>query len=238
MLFRSVVVTGGSFVYNGSPRTATASVSGLGTGITQTVTWSYSGSCTSAPTTVAEGTSCSAKATYAGDANHFGSNDDDPITITQAPATISFSSLTKTYNGTAQSPTVTTSPTGLSFSSTGYPQTNANNTPGYAVTATINNPNYVATTTSNTFVINPAPVTATAGGGSSVYDGSTKTPAACVVTGTYKGDLTCTNNPATVGPGVSTTTTVPVVAGTGLSNFAITSVNGSYAISKIGRAHV
>ena len=52
-------------------------------------------------------------------------------------------------------------------------------------------------------------VTATAGGGTTTYDGTTKSPSACVVTGIYKGDLTCTNNPGSVGPGFGTTTIVP-----------------------------
>jgi hypothetical protein len=53
-----------------------------------------------------------------------------------------------------------------------------------------------------------------------------------VVSGTYTGDLTCANNPASVGPGAGTTTIYPVVSGTGQSNFQITKVNGSYTINK------
>jgi hypothetical protein len=51
------------------------------------------------------------------------------------------------------------------------------------------------------------------------------------VTGVYTGDLTCANNPASVGPGVGTYVIVPVVNGTGLGNFYITAVNGSYTIA-------
>jgi hypothetical protein len=75
-----------------------------------------------------------------------------------------------------------------------------------------------------------APVTATAGSGSAPFDGSTKTPSACAVTGTYIGNLSCTNNPASVGPAPGTTTITPVVSGTGQINFNITPVNGSYTI--------
>src|SRR5206468_5264130 len=60
----------------------------------------------------------------------------------------------------------------------------------------------------------------------------TKSPSACAVTGAYTGDLTCANSPASVGPAVGTTTITPVVSGTGLANFAITLVNGSFTISK------
>ena len=81
-------------------------------------------------------------------------------------------------------------------------------------------------------VINKAPVTATAGSGSTTYDGATHSPSACVVSGAYTGDLTCANNPASLGPNAGTTTIVPVVSGTGLGNFAVTLVNGAYTINK------
>ena len=77
--------------------------------------------------------------------------------------------------------------------------------------------------------IDPALVTATAGSGSAPFDALTHTPAACVVSGLYTGDLSCANNPALVGPAPGTTTIVPVVSGT-VANFNITPVNGSYTI--------
>jgi len=87
-------------------------------------------------------------------------------------------------------------------------------------------------TRDGTLTVNKAPVTATAGSGSAIYDGLTKTPSSCAVTGTYTGDLTCANSPTTAGPDAGVTVIAPLVSGTGLSNFAITSVNGSYTISK------
>jgi hypothetical protein len=66
----SVAVTGGTFPYDGSAHGATAVVSGVGAGVTQTVVWSYSGTCATAPATVTEGTQRTARADYAGDANH------------------------------------------------------------------------------------------------------------------------------------------------------------------------
>jgi hypothetical protein len=85
---------------------------------------------------------------------------------------------------------------------------------------------------SQSFDIAKAPVTATAGSGSATYDGATHAPSACVVSGDYTGDLTCANNLASVGPNAGTTAIAPVVSGTGLDNFEITSVNGSYTIDK------
>ena len=64
-------------------------------------------------------------------------------------ATVSLSNLTQTYTGSPLSPSVTTNPSGLSYSLTGAPQTTAGS---YPVTATITNPNYSGTA-SGTFVI-------------------------------------------------------------------------------------
>jgi hypothetical protein len=100
-----------------------------------------------------------------------------------------------------------------------------------AATFTSTNTNYTNATGNGSLVINKAPVTATAGSGTWTCDGASHSPSACVVTGTYKGDLTCTNSPASVGPNPGTYTITPVVSGTGLNNFAITSVDGSYTIN-------
>ncbi len=69
--------------------------------------------------------------------------------IKPKPATVSLSNLSRTYTGSPLSPTVTSTPAGLSFALTGAPQTNAGS---YPVTATITNPNYSGTA-AGTFVI-------------------------------------------------------------------------------------
>src|SRR5207249_2437954 len=92
--------------------------------------------------------------------------------------------------------------------------------------------NHDGSNDSKNYSITKALVTATAGSGSATYDGTSKSPLACVVSGTYTGDLTCANSPASVGPGAGTTTIYPVVSGTGLDNFQITKFNGSYTINK------
>jgi hypothetical protein len=92
--------------------------------------------------------------------------------------------------------------------------------------------NFDITSFNGSFTINKAPVTATAGGGSATYDGTTHAPSACAVTGAYKGDLTCANDPTSVGPDAGTTEIAPVVSGTGLGNFDITSLKGSFTINK------
>ena len=80
------------------------------------------------------------------------------------------------------------------------------------------------------FSIARAPVTATAGSGTAIYDGFTKSPSGCVVTGPYVGSLVCVNSPASVGPAPGTTVISPIISGDTLSNFDLTVVNGSYTI--------
>src|SRR4029453_9840736 len=81
------------------------------------------------------------------------------------------------------------------------------------------------------FVINKAPVTATAGGGTGTYNGLTQSPSACAVTGAYTGSLSCLNTPAFVGPDANTYTITPNVIGD-TTNFLVTLTNGSYKIDK------
>src|SRR5262249_23644580 len=66
-----------------------------------------------------------------------------------------------------------------------------------------------------------APVTATAGSGTAIFDGFTKSPSPCTVTGPFVGSLVCANSPATVGPAPGSTIILPVVSGDILSNFNI-----------------
>jgi hypothetical protein len=100
----SVSVIGGTYTYDvGWAHPATGSASTSVGSLTQpaTVVISYSGSCTVAPTTVAEGTSCTATGTYAGDANHTGSSNTASISITKASQTITFTSMVVTATATS-----------------------------------------------------------------------------------------------------------------------------------------
>lgn len=157
------------------------------------------------------------------------------ITVNRRLATVTAGSGTKVY-GEAD-PSIPPSSTGfLPADGITLDQTRApgNDVGNYATTATAAGAalgNYDVTYTGGNLEITPAPVTATAGSGTTVYDGATHAPSACVVTGAYTGDLACSNDPATFGPGVSTTTIAPSVTGTGLSNYAITPVNGLGSIT-------
>jgi hypothetical protein len=166
-------------------------------------------------------------------------------TINQASSTTTVTVANATYNGNPHGGTAgVTGAGGLSQSltvsyigrlSTVYgPTTTAPTNAGdYTASASYaGDTNHTGSNDSKDYSIAKAPVTATAGGGGATYDSFTKTPSACVVSGAYTGDLTCANNPASVGPGAGTTTIYPVVSGTGLGNFQVNNVNGSYTIYK------
>jgi uncharacterized protein with FMN-binding domain len=97
--------------------------------------------------------------------------------IAKATAPITFSGLNTTFNGTAQSPTVTTVPAGLAVQLTGVPKISAGS---YPVTATINDPNYQGSA-SGTFVIARAPATVTLSNLTQTYTGAALSPTVTTV---------------------------------------------------------
>ena len=226
--------------------TATAgSGSGTYTGAVQTpsacaVAGRYTGdlSCTNSPATVgpdAGTTAISPVVSGTGLANFDITPVNGSYTIAKATSSTTVTCpASVTYDGSAQAPcsASVSGAGGLSKNLTvGY----QNNTDAGTATASASyegDDNHFGSDDSKTFTIEPAPVTATAGGGSATYDGATHSPSACTLTGAYTGDLSCANDPAAVGPGAGTRSIAPAVSGTKLSNFAITPVNGSYKIEK------
>ena len=79
------------------------------------------------------------------------------LDVNRSSLTVSTATFNETYSGSPLSPTVTTSPAGLSYSLTGAPATNASS---YPVSVTITDPNYTGAA-SETFVITPAAATVT-----------------------------------------------------------------------------
>jgi hypothetical protein len=213
--------------YNGAAQTpCSATATGAG-GLSQSLTVIYLNNINAGTAT--------ANASFAGDTNHDGSSDSKNFTIDKAASVTTVTCPTNvTYTGSAIEP-CTATVTGAGGLNQSLTVNYTNNINAGTATASASFPgdaNHNGSGDTKTFVINKAPVTATAGSGSATYDGATKSPSACTVTGAYTGDLTCANDPASVGPGAGTTTIAPVVGGTGLSNFDITSVNGSYTIDK------
>lgn len=107
----TVSVAAVSVEYDGNAHPATAAVSGVGTGITQTVTWAYTGACSAAPINVAE-TPCTATATYAGDSNHTGNVGFNTITITRAGSTTTVLASDAVYDGNPHGGTASWTSTG------------------------------------------------------------------------------------------------------------------------------
>jgi hypothetical protein len=87
-------------------------------------------------------------------------------------AAVTLSNLTQTYNGSALSPTVTTTPAGLTVVFTGAPKTNAGS---YPVTATVNDANYQGSA-SGTLLINKATASITFSNLTQTYTGSALSP--------------------------------------------------------------
>ena len=159
-----------SAAYNSQFTVAATASSGLA------VTFTSAGGCTNsgATYTMTSGTNaCSVIANQAGNSNYSAAT---PVTettnATKASATVSLGNLTLAYTGAALSPTVTTTPSGLSITPTGYPDTNAGS---YPVTATVNDPNY-AGAASGTFVITKAAATVTLSNMTQTYTGSALSP--------------------------------------------------------------
>jgi Bacterial Ig-like domain (group 3)/MBG domain (YGX type)/Bacterial Ig-like domain (group 2) len=183
--------------------------------------------------------------------------------ITPAALTITASTNTKFYDGTTSGAAIPTTSVVCDGSTvTGppalcgttdmvanlaetYNSANAGNSvpitvsSGYVINDSNSGKNYTVSTNGTTGIINPAPVTAAAGSYSGIYNGASQSPSACAVTpnapNTYTGSLTCTNNPASVGPNVGSGTVTPVPAvgaNNSLTNYAIASVNGSWNIAQ------
>ena len=155
--------------------------------------------------------------------------------ITMAGSTVTVTCpASVTFNGSAQTPCTAgvTGAGGLSQSLTVSYSNNVNAGLGHGQRQLRGDANHNASSNTGGFSINPAPVTATAGSYSGVYDGSTHALSACQVTGVYKGALTCANSPTgPVGPGVGSGTIAPLVGGDTVTNYNITSNSGSWSIT-------
>lgn len=215
-----------SVTYNGfAQEPCTAVVTGVGS-LNQALTVTYSNNTNAGTAT--------ASASYLGGLNHAASNNSTTFEIEKADATCTVNGYTGTYDGNVHGATGScTGVLGEDLSAGLNLGASFTDVPGGTAYWTFSGgTNYNDQNGSVDIVINKAPVTATAGSGSSTYDGAAHSPSACVVTGDYTGDLTCANDPASVGPNAGTYTISPVVNGTGLGNFEVTSVNGSYTINK------
>ncbi|RYF66019.1 MAG: hypothetical protein EOO39_23805, partial [Cytophagaceae bacterium] len=156
----TVTVTGYTGTYDGAAHGATGTATGVGGSVG---TLDLGASFTDVP----GGT---ANWTFTGGANYTDQNGSVAITINKAAATLALSNLTYTYDGTAKTATVTTTPSGLAgVSLIGGGQTNAGT---YPLTASLTNPNYTAADATADLVISKATAIVTVSGYTGTYDGA------------------------------------------------------------------
>ena len=223
---------GGSGTYNGLAQSPSACV----------VSGAYIGglSCVNNPTSVGPniGTTAISPVTSGADlANFTVTPVDGSYTIDPALVTATAGGGSGTYNGLAQSPSacVVSGAYIGGLSCVNNPASvgpNIGTTAISPVTSGADLANFTVTPVDGSYTIDPALVTATAGGGSGTYNGLAQSPSACVVSGAYIGGLSCVNNPTSVGPNIGTTAISPVTSGADLANFTVTPVDGSYSIAK------
>ncbi|SDJ78006.1 Cadherin-like beta sandwich domain-containing protein [Pedobacter sp. ok626] len=153
------------------------------------------------------------------------------LVIGKGIATISLSNLSQTYDGTAKSVTVTTSPAGLSGVSITYDGSATLPTAAgtYAVVASLTNANYTAAGATGSLVIGKGTATLTLSNLSQAYDGTAKSTTVTTnpvglsgVSITYDGSATL---PTATG-------TYDVVASLSNANYTAADATGSLVIGK------
>jgi N-acetylneuraminic acid mutarotase len=186
----TVALNGLSQVYDGTPRSVTATTDPEGL----TVEFTYDGDAT-APT---------AAGSYAvtgivNDVNYEGSAA-GTLVIGKATAAVTLGSLSQTYDGTPQSATATTDPAGLTVDLTYDGSATAPTAAGsYAVTGTVNEANYEGSA-SGTLTIGKAAATVFLLDLAQTYDGTARTvtsttmPAGLMVELTYDGNAWAPTN--------------------------------------------
>ena len=168
-----------SVTYSGAAQTpCTANVSGAG-GLSQSLAPSYLNN-------VGAGTA-TASASYAGDANHLGSNDSKNFTIEKAPSTTTVNCpASVTYSGAAQTP-CTASVSGTGGLSQSLAPSYLNNVSAGTATASASyagDANHLGSNDSKNFTIEKAPSTTTVSCPASVtYSGAAQTPCTASVSG-------------------------------------------------------
>ena len=167
----TVTLSGIAAIYDGTPKTVTATTNppGLATTIT------YNGS--SFPPTAAGTYTISAIINN----SYFTGSTTGKLVINPGPASLTFQNLEVSYTGSPQPVTVTTSPPGLSVSVLYAKKSVVPTAIGsYSVSGTITDPNYTGSST-GTYVILAAPATITLGSLSVTYNGKSQSATATTV---------------------------------------------------------
>ena len=153
-------------------------------------------------------------ASFAGDTNNAGSSSTGTLTVSKAPATITLSNLTQTYDGNPKGATATTNPPGLSGVSISYGQNGApvaspTNAGSYDVVASLTNNNYQANNATGTLIIGKATSATAVSVSNATYDAQPHGATAAAtgagglnqaLTVTYSGRNVTAYGPSTVAP--------------------------------------
>jgi Legume lectin domain/MBG domain/Abnormal spindle-like microcephaly-assoc'd, ASPM-SPD-2-Hydin len=156
-----------------------------------------------------------------------------PYTVSQATATITLSNMTQTYTGSPLSPTVATVPSGLAYTLTGAPDTNAGS---YTVTATITDPNYTGSAT-GMFVISRAPATVTFSNLTQTYTGSPLSPTVATVPSGLANSLTGAPDTNAGSYAVTATVTNPNYTGSAIGTFVISRAPATLTLSNLTQTY-
>ncbi len=174
-----------SQIYDGGPRTVTATTTPLGL----TVTLTYNGS-SNAPTNAGNYTVIGAIS----DANYQGAAT-NTLVVGKASATVTLGNLSPTYDGTAKTATATTVPSGLTvnftYNGTSVPPTNAGS---YVVVGTVSSANYDGAGT-NTLVIAKATAAVSLANLSQTYDGTARLVTPSTIPGSLPVSVTYNGSP-------------------------------------------
>jgi len=233
----TIVVTGGTFTYDGAAHAAVVTLTGAGGAILGPATVLYNGS----PTVPVNADTYTVQAHYAGDANYQSVDGTGTLVINKATPALAVTGGTFTYDGTPHAATVTA--TGVGGAALGPVTVTYNGgtavpagAGSYAVAASYaGDVNYLPANGTGTLVINPAPLTITAASASMVYGGPV--PALGVTYAGFVGGDTAAGltTPVTI----STTATpaspagaYPIVVGGATSpNYTIVFVNGLLTVN-------
>jgi YDG domain/Bacterial Ig-like domain (group 3) len=227
----TVTCSAGPFTYNGSAHEpCSATVTGPG-GLSQSLPVTYTDNVNAGTAT--------ASASYAGNANYFGSNDSTTFTIGKASSAVTVSCPASViYNGSAQTPCTAsvTGAGGLSQSLTVNYTDNVNAGTATASAGYSGDANHEPDSDSTTFEIDPVHITGSFTAASKVYDG---TVGATVLTRSLSGAIlgdsvslsggTAAFSDKSVGTGKTVTLTGASLSGADAGNYVLDSVGTTTA---------
>src|SRR5437867_33576 len=163
-------------------------------------------------------------------ANYTASNATGALTINKAAGTITLSNLTQGYDGSPKSPTVTTTPVGMSVSITyNGSATVPMDVGSYPIVASASNANYTASNATGTLTITKGTATISLSNLTQGYDGSPKS-ATTTTSPTGLSGISITYNGSATAP--TNIGSYSVVASLNNANYSASNATGTLTITK------